>query len=869
QKQKIKDTILELVKIYRQKELLCMPDNVDDLIESALNSKLLSINSQRLNKEKQEVKNVVEETAERGNRIIESLQNFRVIRKSSTSLKDTSQIFPVHAITPILSTKEPEHSFSMGYEHFSTTLVTELDEVAKSSIKNLVPIPCECEVTSEDEKITKSDLDFEEEIRLIKNLLYDNSSPRPPKELNAEIVNSIIESIPSSLIPDQDNDSQREKIDIVTSTDELLPPGFENDDDSEEDMHFLKELLSDNSIPLTEDESSDSDHQDDPSFPRPLPEPPDAEFDAEEDISVAIDEFDASNEENDDYCSFMFVIRIFLPFLMYSKMFLSFLFAESEDTIFDPGISIKNRWYQANPKESHLVAVKRFFRYLKGTPNLSLWYPKGSGFDLKAYSDLDYARCYLDRNSTSGGCQILREKIVCRSAKKQSSVAMSSSEAEDHISKGNIELHFVPIELQLADSFTKPLAVATFTRLVAELEHHDPLYHPMLNFLSKCSISTAFTKEPSTMYVEYLKDFWYTAKVNDATKDISFSLSFFKNQLSFTRFDFLIAIGLTDSKTVVPLPPKGTIRAGLATLGLTGKDKPSLTSTELVNSSPLKVKYFSPIWKIFMRYIVKCQEEMQGSHDQMNLSQQVIAYCLIFGLEINLREIILNDLIYKLQNRKKNRELNVCYTRFISLVLEQLLGHNYHDESLTVLKPHHISAASFQTPSACEVSLTSHMLKVAKLLKEPEECLILPSEEATEEFVATVIPIQSLDASVTAEVYDNQLKATDTIEVPEKIVEKKEVVVEQTLEIPSLEQLLKEVDNHNQAVQTTSETDIQDNSKSDLHSMPDDELRFVLEFENADSDDFHDNDVSTFDHIVQDDYAFVGRLSLPDHIVTP
>ncbi|GKB84335.1 hypothetical protein Tco_0956607 [Tanacetum coccineum] len=87
-------------------------------------------------------------------------------------------------------------------------------------------------------------------------------------------------------------------------------------------------------------------------------------------------------------------------------------------------------WYQANPKESHLVAVKRILRYLKGTLNLGLWYPKGSGFDLKAYLDSDYAGCNLDRKSTSGGCQILGGKLVCWSAKKQSSIAMSSAEAE-------------------------------------------------------------------------------------------------------------------------------------------------------------------------------------------------------------------------------------------------------------------------------------------------------------------------------------------------------------------------------------------------------------------------------------------------------
>nr|GEU69948.1 retrovirus-related Pol polyprotein from transposon TNT 1-94 [Tanacetum cinerariifolium] len=52
--------------------------------------------------------------------------------------------------------------------------------------------------------------------------------------------------------------------------------------------------------------------------------------------------------------------------------------------------------YQANPNEHHVSAVKRIFRYLKGTINLGLWYPKDSGFDLSAYSDADHARCHLD-----------------------------------------------------------------------------------------------------------------------------------------------------------------------------------------------------------------------------------------------------------------------------------------------------------------------------------------------------------------------------------------------------------------------------------------------------------------------------------------
>ncbi|GJS59219.1 retrovirus-related pol polyprotein from transposon TNT 1-94 [Tanacetum coccineum] len=101
----------------------------------------------------------------------------------------------------------------------------------------------------------------------------------------------------------------------------------------------------------------------------------------------------------------------------------------------ESGVSVNETLYQANPKESHLVAIKRIFRYLKGTLNLSLWYPKGLGFYLKAYSDSDYIRCNMDRKSTSGGCQILGGKLVCWSVKKQSSMAMSSAKV-DYVAAG-------------------------------------------------------------------------------------------------------------------------------------------------------------------------------------------------------------------------------------------------------------------------------------------------------------------------------------------------------------------------------------------------------------------------------------------------
>nr|GEY25992.1 uncharacterized mitochondrial protein AtMg00810-like [Tanacetum cinerariifolium] len=86
--------------------------------------------------------------------------------------------------------------------------------------------------------------------------------------------------------------------------------------------------------------------------------------------------------------------------------------------------------YQANPNEHHMSAIKRICRYLKGTINLGLLYPKDSGFDLTAYLDADHAGCHLDRKTTFGSVQFLCDKLVCWSSKKQNCVSISTAESE-------------------------------------------------------------------------------------------------------------------------------------------------------------------------------------------------------------------------------------------------------------------------------------------------------------------------------------------------------------------------------------------------------------------------------------------------------
>nr|GEZ75713.1 hypothetical protein [Tanacetum cinerariifolium] len=337
QKQNMEDAMLELLKDCRQKELYCMHNDVENLIGSALNSKLLSINlkSQRLDKEKQEVKNTVEQPTK----------------------------------------QELDNSLSMREEHLNTIPKTKSDEVIKSSVKNLVPIPCEFEVTSDNESecdvpvcddfttfsnplfdcnddfSSSDDESFSDEdvpkenLKIYSNPLFDDeiiSSKIDPHHFNAEsdlieyLLNrdTLIDSSPKfgylleeffgelahiNPIPpgieeadfdleeeiclvEKLFDSQMEEIDLFLAIDDLMPPGIENDDyDSERDIHFLEELLSDDPLPLFENESSNFDHHDDPSFPPPPPKPPDVEifFNFEPDTGVLTNKVVKENPKKD------------------------------------------------------------------------------------------------------------------------------------------------------------------------------------------------------------------------------------------------------------------------------------------------------------------------------------------------------------------------------------------------------------------------------------------------------------------------------------------------------------------------------------------------------------------------------------------
>ncbi|GJT13322.1 hypothetical protein Tco_0860364 [Tanacetum coccineum] len=97
------------------------------------------------------------------------------------------------------------------------------------------------------------------------------------------------------------------------------------------------------------------------------------------------------------------------------------------------------------------------------------------------------------------------------------------------------------------------------------------------------------------------------------------------------------------------------------------------------------------------------------------------SYALCWGLNIDIAGIVSDDLITKLTaGRKKGREKSICYTRYISLVIEHLLGEAYVNKDLFPTKPYLIIGATFKPSSLTKVPLTSYMRIVAKLSKEPQ-----------------------------------------------------------------------------------------------------------------------------------------------------
>nr|GEV17429.1 monodehydroascorbate reductase [Tanacetum cinerariifolium] len=311
-----------------------------------------------------------------------------------------------NAIAPVLPTEEPEYSLSMGECEVTSDNESECDVPVCEDYSTFDVLKDHYEILSDsnNDDISSDDDAFEDiDInRLIVDIVFLNDKPTPDRVLKSTSSFPIFENSDNSLsysdnslpefktfsdhteetrsgstiahannsLPEYDsfcfeiepeqerltsvvindisdnstNDPLLEEVNLFLALDNLIPPGIENFDyDSEGDIHFLEELLGNDSIPLPKNESSNFNHHDDPSFPRPPPEPSNVEvsFDfepnSEELISAVMNNIDEliedecfdpggceidvfANIKDDVFFPFIFVIRFFLPYLTYPEI---------------------------------------------------------------------------------------------------------------------------------------------------------------------------------------------------------------------------------------------------------------------------------------------------------------------------------------------------------------------------------------------------------------------------------------------------------------------------------------------------------------------------------------------------------------------
>ncbi|GJT00961.1 putative ribonuclease H-like domain-containing protein [Tanacetum coccineum] len=374
--------------------------------------------------------------------------------------------------------------------------------------------------------------------------------------------------------------------------------------------------------------------------------------------------------------------------------------------------------FQVPPKTSHLHAVKRIFRYLKGKPKLGLWYPRVSSFDLEAYSDSDYAGANLDRKSTTGEaeycCKLLWASFMDSESNnpvyhsKTKHIAIRHHFIRDAYEKKLIQVLKIHTDDNVADLLTKafdfsstdsaklvplgkdstaieilkkiPPKVQTLIshsptltnsslmavlescpkhNMVAYLEKNDgnAEFHEIIDFLTRSSIHHALTVSPvvSTTFVE---QFWMSAKSKIINNVRHITAKRAGKPVSISEASIRSDLLFDDADGIDSLPNQAIFDA-IQLMGYEG-DLTILTFNKAM---------FSPQWRFLFHTMNHCLSLKSTSWDQIPTNIATVVICLTSNQKYNFSKLIFDGMLRHLDAKKKF----VMYPRFISIFLDKQL----------------------------------------------------------------------------------------------------------------------------------------------------------------------------------------------------
>nr|GEY93567.1 hypothetical protein [Tanacetum cinerariifolium] len=264
--------------------------------------------------------------------------------------------------------------------------------------------------------------------------------------------------------------------------------------------------------------------------------------------------------------------------------------------------------HQVTPKECHLHAVKRIFRYLKGHLKLGLWYPKESPFDLLAYSDSDYGGATQDRKSTTGGFQFFVRRLISWKYKKQTIVATSTTKAE-----------YVT---------------------AAKKSEHSVDFHPIVDFIEASPLRYALTFKP-TVYVSHIRQFWSTARI-ETTKEGTKILATVDGILrTVTESSLRRNLKLQDEEGISSLPDTKLFK-NLTLMGYNISPNQKFT---------FQKGQFSHQWKYLIHTIMQCLSPKSTGFNEFSSNIATTLVCLATNRTYNFSKMIFNGLVKNVNNK--------------------------------------------------------------------------------------------------------------------------------------------------------------------------------------------------------------------------
>ncbi|GJY87866.1 putative ribonuclease H-like domain-containing protein [Tanacetum coccineum] len=365
--------------------------------------------------------------------------------------------------------------------------------------------------------------------------------------------------------------------------------------------------------------------------------------------------------------------------------------------------------FQVTPKVSHLHAVKKIFRYLKGQPKLGLWYPRDSPFDLKAFSDSDYVGASLDRKSTTGGYQFLGKRLISWQCKKQTIIANSTTEAKyvaaanccgqvlwiqnqmldygynfmntkiyvdnestiyivknpvfhsktkhteirhhfirDSYEKKLIQVIKIHTDHNVADLLTKAFDVSSdeFGVKTGSCKGNAD-FHQIVDFLNASTIRYSLTISP-TIYASYIEQFWAIAKSKIVNNETQIHAKVDGMTIVISKSSVRSNLHFNDEDGVTS-PTNSEILENLAEifdqLSLMGY---AITSDKLT----FQKGHFSPQWKFMIHTILHCLSPKKTVWEQFSSNIATAIICLATNRTFNFSKLIFDGMVKNLDNQR-------------------------------------------------------------------------------------------------------------------------------------------------------------------------------------------------------------------------